>query len=519
MIINPIFDEEIINTPAVKIRGRVEFYNGSTPFLICGCSDYLRDFKIERLGEKNKFFGFGICQKLTVNLLDKDRVINIVKGNVVEIEFGKDNEFIYTYPKFYVDTVNRDENTNDLTIVAYDALNNASKHHTDELVIYRGGYTLKDFAAACAQILGLPLGKLDDSFNAYIETANFEGTETIREALNAIAEATQTIYYIDWNWNLVFKKLDIDGAPVLTIDKSKYFTLKSSDARKLQTVCHATELGDNVSASLPEGNSTQYVRNNPLWELRNDIGEVVEAALANIGGLTITPFDCSWTGNILLEIGDKIALETKDNNIIYSYTINDVLNYDGAISQKTDWSYGDNETETASNPSSLGETIKQTYAKVDKANKRIDLVVSETENNSSNISQLTMTTNGIITSVSTLAQNNQETNTKIEQMFDNIQITINNIENRDIEEVTTTTGYKFNADGLEVSKSGSEMKTSITDDGMTVYKDNNEVLIANNKGVKAIDLHARTFLIIGAHSRLEDYEGSRTACFWIGGIN
>ena len=82
-------------------------------------------------------------------------------------------------------------------------------------------------------------------------------------------------------------------------------------------------------------------------------------------------------------------------------------------------------------------------------------------------------------------------------------------------QVNTATGFTFNSDGLKVAKSGSEISTQITEDGMSVSKDGEEVLTANNQGVKAIDLHATTYLIIGENSRLEDY-GGRTGCFWIG---
>jgi hypothetical protein len=54
---------------------------------------------------------------------------------------------------------------------------------------------------------------------------------------------------------------------------------------------------------------------------------------------------------------------------------------------------------------------------------------------------------------------------------------------------------------------------------MTVYRDNEEMLKANNEGVIAYNLHAKTYLIVGESSRFEDYEKDgeiRTGCFWIG---
>lgn len=89
-----------------------------------------------------------------------------------------------------------------------------------------------------------------------------------------------------------------------------------------------------------------------------------------------------------------------------------------------------------------------------------------------------------------------------------------------VDRVVTKTGYVFNEDGLSISKEGEEIKNKLDNTGMYVKKQDEEILTANKDGVKATDLHAKTFLIIGAgngRSRFEDYGADRTACFWIGG--
>lgn len=83
--------------------------------------------------------------------------------------------------------------------------------------------------------------------------------------------------------------------------------------------------------------------------------------------------------------------------------------------------------------------------------------------------------------------------------------------------VVTKTGFTFDDTGMTVEKSGSEMKTQITENGMTVYQNSEEVLTANNKGVDARNLHATTYLMVGGRSRFENYGSDRTGCFWIGG--
>lgn len=99
---------------------------------------------------------------------------------------------------------------------------------------------------------------------------------------------------------------------------------------------------------------------------------------------------------------------------------------------------------------------------------------------------------------------------------DEVAFKINTALEGGVTKVVTSTGYTFDEDGLVVNKSGSEMTTKVSDNGMIVYKNDEPVLTANNVGVNAVNLQASTYLIIGTNSRFEDW-GSRTACFWIGG--
>jgi hypothetical protein len=61
------------------------------------------------------------------------------------------------------------------------------------------------------------------------------------------------------------------------------------------------------------------------------------------------------------------------------------------------------------------------------------------------------------------------------------------------------------------------MTTNISEDGMIVYRGIDPLLTADHEGVNAMNLHATTYLFIGAHSLLQDYDvnGERTGCFWI----
>lgn len=525
--------QEMINSPVRHIRARVELLGGSTQCDLLGCGDKLKSITIERVGE-GKFFGFGVCQKMNIKVIDRDRTLNPTTANKLEVVFSVGSDVVYTLPHFNITEVHRNENTNELSITAYDALYKAGNHTAAEISI--SSYTIKDLAVECAYILGLNCrfeGFTDAAdYSLYYENgANLDGTEPIRDILDAIAEATQSIYFVDNEWYLVFKRLDKDGEAVLTIDKEKYITLDSKTNRRLKTVCHTTELGDNVSASMMESGSTQYVRDNPLWEMREDIADLVNGALNVVGGFTINQFECEWRGNFLAEIGDKIALITKDNETVYSYILDDTITYDGSYKQSTKWSYQENETETESNPTTLGEALKQTYARVDKQNKQIELVASEAAANAYSISTLQLNTESIAATVEKMETLTEEAlgniggeiatltnrvNTAI--TAEDVRISIESELSNGVDKVITNTGYTLDDEGLRVSKSDSEMETLISEDGMTVFKNDEAVLTANNVGVNALNLHATTYLIVGTNSRFENYGDNKTGCFWIGEV-
>lgn len=464
--------------------------------------DNIKSLAITREGEMGKFFGFGVCQKLVTKLVGYNDTIND-SSCFSNVGFRTTGDYIDAFPLFFIETIERNENTNEIAVTAYDALYRASAI----TLAITPPYKIIDVALACADALAITNIKIidvnDDSFNLdFPNGANLDGTESVRELLDGIAQTTQTIYYLNADNVLVFKRLTNSSSFDLSITKSDYFELDSASAQTLTKIVSATELGDNVEAGTSEG-ATQYVRNNPFWVLRNDIDILVNKALAAMNGLTIFPFNCTWRGNPCLEIGDKIALTAKDDSIFNTFVLNDSLTFDGGLKQKTQWSY-ENELETDNNPSSLGSVLKKTFAQVDKANAQIKLVAAET-------TQLQLDAEGIKASVTAL---NSQISTKMDA--NEVSLVIDKQLANGVTKVSTSTGFTFDNNGLKITKSNSEINTVITEDGMKISKNNTEMLVADNQGVKAEDLHATTYLIIGNNSRFEDYESNRTGCFFIG---
>lgn len=732
--------------PVRHIVASVALYEGATLVSTFTHNGDLKSFTIERVGDTSKFFGFGVVQKINVKVRDVEKVYNISTANSMRVDFG-----FAAFPTFNVSEVRRDDVTKELSITAYDELYDAAKKTVSDLTLPTS-YTISEFVDAVIAALGISSWHIelgaDDAFTTYYEGgANFDGTESLRDALNMVAEVTQTIYYLDEENNLVFKRLKGianefgDNKSVKIIDEREFFTCDVKTNRRLGRIFHTTELGDDVYAETEEAGTTQYIRDNAFWNMREDVGDLVNAALAAVGGFTICQFDLSWRGMPTLEIGDKISVINTTYDIHTAvregYILDDVIEYDGTLKERTKWQFSGSDIETSNNPTSIGDALKMTYARVDKVNKEIEIVASDVRDNSEaiaginiktdeisqsvkdvennldsledevtknteeigsikittesitssvesleteidkvsgevaknteDIAAIKITTDGITSSVESLEQEfdtvsgqvtkNKEdiaaikittesitqsvenleqqmdgvtgeitsskneiasikvttqgieqtvqqiesnvsgidgrvtkntndianiklTTDEIELRVENSETTIDNLtgevtensqaissiqqttdsisssvssvegklneltgeyeslkesidvtmnpENLQIiiqkemektgvgDSITTSTGYTFDEDGLTISKTGTELSTQITEDGMTVKRGEEEMLVANNEGVKATNLHATTYLIIGKYSRFEDYEPVRTGCFWIG---
>jgi hypothetical protein len=99
---------------------------------------------------------------------------------------GSGNSFI-NYPTFTITEINRNENNNQLSITGYDLIDNLKNHTVSELTL-NPPYTIAEFMTAIATFAGTTyrIVNITDMFpfNLNYQTgANFDGTETIKEAL------------------------------------------------------------------------------------------------------------------------------------------------------------------------------------------------------------------------------------------------------------------------------------------------------------------------------------------------
>ena len=547
--------EEFSSLSAIKAQVNIFRNDTATyPELTCTCGEgegigagALEHFTISREGEMGKFFGFGVSHKLNMSLIDFGvEPIVISPSFVAEIAYGDGTKWDSPYPTLYFTEVKTDRKNNTIAITGYDKLQEAAEYQVSELDLPTP-YTLRQAATAAAALLGLEIEIVNGSNwdLEYPEGANFAVDAPLRAFLDDIAEATYTIYYINSEDKLVFKTWGNTKNPqsiATLINKDNYYEFETEDYIYLNKVAHCTALGDNVetlpnSAATEAGYQyvTQYMWDNGFLDMREDLSDILWSA----PNRDARPFILDWSGDYRYEIGDKATVNCPEATAAYtrSYDIvfvSDVIEYAGYINEKTEWSWDNESASNSATPASVGDKINQTVAKVDKINKQITLVVSDNNETKEVTNQLVVDTKGISASVYNLEQTTRnsidslsesvETLTKQVSLAitqNDVTIAVNKALTEGVDKVVTSSKkYTFDDTGLNVSSGDSNISTKITEDGMQISRGNNEVLTASNEGVKAEDLHATTYLIIGDNSRLEDWKrGSeqRTACFWIGG--
>ena len=472
--------------PARHITGKVECEteNGTITMAPNGS---LVNFTIEKTAPKGKLFGFAVSQKITIEaigILDSIKRGDKLVPSIESLDYTND---VVLMPHFYVDTVEFNKVKNRTIINGFDIL-----YKLDSIPISNYKFTYPIYALDYAQnILGSIGGSIefDGAINQLIkEPANLEGNETARSVLAALAEFTGSICYVSQENTVKFRGMGAaDYTDVLTAND--YYDLTIGEVITLTKIASVTELNDNYTSG--EDGYTQVMRENPFLNANNEVSTLIVSIANKVRNTKCTGYTLTWRGCPAYEIGDFIALQEKDGTAQYTRYFNEQIVYNGGLRVSSSWEPIESEAIDAA-PQSLGEALKQVYAKVDKVNKEISLVVKED-----------------------LEALRQEVSLKVSQ--EDVKIMVEEAMGNGVDSVTTSTGFTFNEEGLTITKNSSDITTTITEDGMYIKRGNEEVLTADNTGVKAEDLHATTYLIIGVNSRFEDYDQKqRTGCFWIG---
>ena len=327
----------------------------------------------------------------------------------------------------------------------------------------------------------------------------------------------------------------------INLSVSNIYETKTSSTTKINDAVNKVQVGgtnlwvisDLITGYESSGNvagtDTQYKTRNSLVEL-NGSKEIVyqcwnpNRVVNNDNTNRVAFFDSSRTylssTTITKLNGDtyQVQIISVPTNAVYVRlgAICGASSYDTSI--KIKFELGNKPTDYGLAP----QDIESEFSSIESETKTLNETVTSLQLGADSISAsvksleetMTRTSDGLANDISIIQEQ-----VNLAMTSEDVKIEIQNQLINGTNKVSTTTGYTFDEDGLNISKSDSEMKTQITEDGMKIYKNDDIMLTANNQGVDAKNLHATTYLIIGGNSRMEDFVengNKRTAVFWIG---
>lgn len=479
-------------SPRREISCKIEMnLEDSFRFLI---EKQIYNWKIERNAEDSKFFGTGVCQKMTLetimtNFGSQARTINPVCGV---------SGFTFSTPLFYITEVIQDEVANKITYTAYDGLYFATMHKIKEANL-PSTYTIKELAEKAVALIPELSGVDTSSLNLPFTSANLSGEETCREIFDDIAEATQTNYYVNSENILCFKRMNTIVS--VNIPKTAYFEATTGAAYVLKTIMSVTELGDNASATAtgsPDVSGievTQYVRDNCFYTQLNDtqIKNALQYAINNAGNSYLYEYSIKWRGITATEPFDIISFANRDGVYVEAVLFNDTISYNGGLIEQSSWSYkAQDETEESSG---IGERINNTFARVNKVDNTVKIHAGLINNLQEEYAELNVTVDGINTKVqknsgdiSTLNQTATEINTQVQkntgdistlnQTATELRSEVTDANNNASQAIQTANGFSQRITNAE----GSISSIELTMDGV-IYQNDQGTTVINGSNI------------------------------------
>lgn len=527
--------------------GKLEFSN---PTLELNQSNKIQEFTLDDgCYDNGDIVGSVYVKKLTAKLIDalEDNIENREFEASVGAKYLDDEEqetTEYVNLGTYVVEKPKDEQTeNYSSFVSYDLLmQHLDEKYTTALDYENETITIADVYEEVCSLLDLtPVTLTFTNSTIQVEDNPFVGGETNRMVLNSIAKTACAFVDIDYDTNEIDLKW-LSNSLDYTFELSDYSALEGGKTvyGPINSLIIKSGAIDSENVSYDDDESIALYGEHQLvisddYFLYNE--EKREEALLpiwnKVNGLTYT--ECSlttYTGKPFLKKGSKIRIYKDEENYIDSYVLQHQFKFDGAFTSIIKCPVLTEQEIKTKQDVSLGDKLRQTEIIVNKQNGTITSVVSRTD-------QLDTTVNNnyqeiigkfdgyapqsAIVEIQTQVQNIQTdgyTKTQIDTMM--IDGTVKKVQ---------TASATYDENGMTYEKTNSNTKTTINEVGVQVkdshtnntilfagYVDSNNTQYSGYQGQSIVatdNIIVDNYLVVGTHSRFEDYE-TGTGCFFIG---
>lgn len=468
----------------------------------------------------------GAILKSVMKQLDLDLNIDIPINTVLNAEFGVKVNGTYEYINlgtFVVYKVEKQEDLNSYKLTCYDKLLYSMKEYENIGITYP--ITIKDYLAEICDYLGLTFA--DDTFVNYDKTIQNElylDTEgnslgyTFRDVLDELAEVTASTICINNDDELEIRYPKLVGETTKVSGTSIYIT----DAKKQRFLYEGVNNITQTNSNLPFEIELEYIRQSDFEtideEFLKDVNVNFGEKYGPVNTVVLTRAEADSISQSIpsnLADEDKIAIEIKDNQIMnfedrgdyltnilnrlngLEYYLNDFastgityldlcdiygVNIDGNVYQclmlndEINITQGLEENVFTEMPEQA--EVEYKYTTTDDRIAQVQLSVNKQE--------------GKIEAIATDINGENGIRETLDSQARTIEVKTKNIDdNGNVTEVTTTNGFTFNKDGLNIYTDANSYNTQINNVG-TYYKDGDEVISETTKdGVMSKDFKQR----------------------------
>ena len=370
-----------------------------------------------------------------VELLESTDLINKSYSLEVGILFEDETTEYVGLGEYTCLSPKMDETSGITTIEESNVLTNIENNYKCGITSWTN-VTIKDILIDICNSLGLTLKNttfLNDDF--IVEGNPFVNGEKIREPLSDIAEIACSWVDID----VSTKQLELcwfDSDVVETFDKSQYSKLEcgkiygpvnSVVIKESQIDGENVALEDNESIGT-YGETQICISDNYYLNTQEKRQSVIDNIYNRLLGFKYAEYTLiSYYGKPFIKVGNKVLIQCDDGSYIESYVLNNTFKYDGTFYSKIEApALSKEETTRKHNNLTLKELLSNTQISVDKFNKRINALVSETSNINERVVTLGLSLEGINTTVSNL-NSEAETIAKINISLEEIKNSIGSI--------------------------------------------------------------------------------------------
>lgn len=463
-----------------------------------------------------------------------DSNVEIPEKTVINYKFGvkvreateNDNGYDYiNYGDYIVKSIEKQEDTNSYEIIAYDFMLNAMKEYNIPLEITYP-ISIRDYINAICQRLGLEFKNINDEFvnydkeiqsELYIDTDGNSLGYTYRDILDELSAVTASIICIDIETNELEVRYIEDSEDVIDEEFLKDVNVNFGEKFGPINTIVLTRSGEsdsifreNEESVNLNGRCELQIKDNQIMNF-NDRGDYAQAILDKLNGLEYYINDFQSTGICYYDICDKYTIKIGENLypcILFNNEVNITQGLEESI-------YTDMPSETNpdySKASKDDRMLNQVYVIADKVNKQVESYVSRLQKVESTSSDNASKVATLQTSVSTLQT---DTYTKVEINEKLTDGSVTKVKSALVTTDNTGTTWdnsesnvrtKVDANGLEIID-----KTGASNETLLEAKYDNEIGETVIRGKRII---VERYLIVGTHSRFEDYENG-TGCFYL----